>query len=65
MVDVLVNFARPEKYNTFIVASVYRILMRWFIALPDTERQAFTKYVQQRLLDERAFNRSSPSLRTC
>jgi hypothetical protein len=54
MVDVLVNFACPEKYNTFIVASVYRILMRWFIALPETERQAFIKHIQQRLMDERA-----------
>ncbi len=53
IVDVLMGFASLDKFNTFIVASVYRVLMRWFIAVPDSDRPAFTAYVIAKLENAR------------
>ncbi|KAK6017642.1 hypothetical protein OSTOST_16833, partial [Ostertagia ostertagi] len=46
IVDTLAPYTNVHKFNTFIVASIHRVMMRWFCRVPDKMRYRIQSHIE-------------------
>ncbi|KAI1709848.1 tuberin domain-containing protein [Ditylenchus destructor] len=47
VVDVLAPYSNSRRFNIFIVACVYRVIMRWYSRIPENFRLEMSNYIMQ------------------
>ncbi|KAK6732660.1 hypothetical protein RB195_016805 [Necator americanus] len=46
IVDTLAPYTNVHKFNTFIVASIHRVMMRWFSRVPEKMRYSIQNHIE-------------------
>ncbi|EYB98228.1 hypothetical protein Y032_0133g1782 [Ancylostoma ceylanicum] len=46
IIDTLAPYTNVHKFNTFIVASIHRVLMRWFCRVPEKMRYRIQNHIE-------------------
>lgn len=49
VVDVLAPYTNVHRFNTFIIAAVFRNLMRWYVRMPESIREEMTAYILEKV----------------
>uniref|UniRef100_A0A914ZTV8 Rap-GAP domain-containing protein n=1 Tax=Parascaris univalens TaxID=6257 RepID=A0A914ZTV8_PARUN len=58
VVDVLAPYSNVHRFNTFIIAAVFRNLMRWYVRMPESIREEMTAYILEKV-DAYSLSKSS------
>uniref|UniRef100_A0A9J2Q841 Rap-GAP domain-containing protein n=1 Tax=Ascaris lumbricoides TaxID=6252 RepID=A0A9J2Q841_ASCLU len=58
VVDVLAPYTNVHRFNTFIIAAVFRNLMRWYVRMPESIREEMTAYILEKV-DAYSLSKSS------